>query len=60
MALKEVNAPSAEATTMLIHARGLLSPSANTTVHMINAVVKFSAIGEVIKSSQTVTQNNCR
>ena len=62
---KGLNAPPAlAATTILMQAsetkRGLSEPTDMTTAHMIKAVVKLSAIGEIINARIPVTQNNMR
>ena len=60
---KGLNAPPAlAATTILIQAipikAGLSAPTAITTAHMINAVVRLSATGEIKKARIPVSQNS--
>ena len=56
--------PALAATTILIQEsetnRGLSDPTAITTVHIIKAVVRLSAIGEIINARIPVIQNNMR
>ena len=53
--------PALAATTMLMQARltnlGLPLPTARTTAHIINAVVRLSAIGDIKKAKRPVIQN---
>ena len=62
---KGLNAPPAlAATTILMQERemkrGLSEPTAITTAHIIKAVVRLSAIGEIKKANIPVIQNNMR
>lgn len=65
MSPKGLNAPPAlAATTILTQAIvtncGLAAPIVKTTVHMIKAVVKLSATGEMQKANIPVIQKICR
>ncbi len=56
--------PAFAATTIFIQEietkLGLPSPTTKTTAHIINAVVKLSATGEITNDKAPVNQNNAR